>query len=59
MNLYIRKLLAVLLSLIYRKNFPRKVLKTEELSDEDIKQIKNTKMDSRHNHLNNLYDDTH
>jgi hypothetical protein len=44
---------------IYREIYPRKVLLTSEMTDEMIEQIKNIEMDSRHDHLNNLYDDIH
>jgi len=44
---------------VYRKHFPRNVWTTENMPDEIVEQIKNSKMDSKHDHLNKFYDDTH
>lgn len=42
-----------------RQNFPRKVYSAKEMPEEVIEEIKNSTMNSKHNHLNKYYDDTH
>jgi hypothetical protein len=44
---------------IARQNFPRKVYGAGEMPKKLLEEIKNSKMDERHNHLNKYYDDTH
>jgi hypothetical protein len=42
-----------------RSNYPRKVYGVGEIPDNVIEDIKNSKMDPKHDHLNKYYDDTH